>query len=122
MRNKLKDMDARLSDLMGNGRVGEAERLGKEVGELRRALLIYENALNAVNNALNALNYSGNIDLRTQLLRFSVKSLRDSLSKIANELRDAELGIKATNLIEAIIITEALINGLRVLILDTSPT
>ncbi len=112
LRSKLKDMEARLSDLIGNGSLSEAERLSKEVGELRRALTLYENALNTVSNALNALSYGENIDLRIQLLRSSVKSLRDSLSKIAGELRDAELGIKAANLIEAIVITEALINGL----------
>lgn len=113
LRSRLGDLESRLSDLMSNGSLSEAERLSKEVNELRRTLVIYENALNSVGNALNALNYSGNVDLRIQLLRFSVKSLRDSLGRIASELRDAELGIKASNLIEAIIITEALIEGLR---------
>ncbi len=111
---RLRDLEAKLSDLVGSGGGlgGGAEELsGGEVGELRRRLAIYGSALGAVNNALNALSHTGAVDLRIQLLRSSINALRDSLGKIINEFRDAELGLKVVNLMEAVVVAEALIDG-----------
>ncbi len=106
-------LEAKLSDLVSNGGLGDVGELSREVdGGVRRRLVLHEAALNAVNNALNALSYNENPELRIQLLRASVNALRDSLGKIINGFRDAEIGIGASNLIEAVIISESLINGL----------
>ncbi|ADN49549.1 hypothetical protein [Vulcanisaeta distributa] len=112
LRGRLRDLEAKLSDLVGSGGLGGAEELSGEVGELRRRLAIYGSALGAVNNALNALSHTGAVDLRIQLLRSSINALRDSLGRIINEFRDAELGLKVVNLMEAVVVAEALIDGL----------
>ncbi|ADY01206.1 hypothetical protein VMUT_0998 [Vulcanisaeta moutnovskia 768-28] len=113
LRDELRGLEARLGDAIGNGRVGETDGLGREVGGLRRRLMLHERLLSAVNNALGALTSSEPIDIRTQLLRRSARSIREALDGLGGGFEGLVDGYRASNLLDALAVVDSIIEGLR---------